>query len=78
MPDALALMPTADADLAPVARDPLALAVAAWLDSKHGRSGSARTRDSYAATLVGPIQTLLSPAAMENMPLCAAPYSHPR
>jgi hypothetical protein len=26
----------------------------------------------------GPIQTLLSPAAMENMPLCAAPYSHPR
>jgi hypothetical protein len=41
----------ADADLAPVVRDPLALAVAAWLDSKHGRSGSARTRDSYAAAL---------------------------
>jgi site-specific recombinase XerD len=37
--------------VADVVRDPLALAVAAWLDSKHGRSGSARTRDSYAAAL---------------------------
>ncbi|MBX0330521.1 tyrosine-type recombinase/integrase [Oscillochloris sp. ZM17-4] len=40
-----------DADLAPVERDPLALAIAAWLDSKHGKSGSARTREAYATTL---------------------------
>jgi hypothetical protein len=51
MSDVLALMSTANVDLVPAMRDPLALAIAAWLNSKHGRSGSARTRDSYATTL---------------------------
>jgi integrase/recombinase XerC len=51
MPDALARTYPADADLAHVQRDPLALAIAAWLDSKHGKSGSLRTRESYATTL---------------------------
>ncbi len=49
MPDALAR--TDPVDLASIAHDPLDLAIAAWIDSKHGRSGSTRTRDSYAATL---------------------------
>lgn len=40
-----------DAEVTRVERDPLALAIAAWLDSKHGRSGSTRTRDAYAVTL---------------------------
>lgn len=51
MPDLLAR--PADADLARAEPDPLALAIAVWLDSKYGRSGSVRTRDSYAATLAG-------------------------
>jgi integrase/recombinase XerC len=34
-----------------LARSPLEIAVAAWLDSKTGLSGSQRTRDSYATTL---------------------------
>jgi|APCry1669188910_1035180.scaffolds.fasta_scaffold06243_1 integrase/recombinase XerC len=51
MSDALAQTHPPNADIAPVPHDPLALAVAAWLDSKHGRSGSTRTRDTYAATL---------------------------
>lgn len=45
------LLPAVPAELPQVARDPIALAIAAWLDSKHGRSGSTRTRDAYAATL---------------------------
>ncbi len=52
MLDALARThPTEDADLAHVQRDPLALAITAWRDSKHGKSGSARTRDTYTTTL---------------------------
>lgn len=51
MSDSTALVHVAPADLAPSTRDPVALAIAAWLDSKQGRSGSTRTRDAYAATL---------------------------
>jgi integrase/recombinase XerC len=45
---------------APLARrgEQLAGPVAAWLDSKAGRSGSTRTRDSYAATLADARTTL--------------------
>lgn len=43
--------PAAPAALAAAERDPIALATAAWLDSKQGRSGSTRTRDAYASTL---------------------------
>ena len=38
--------------------DALAGPVAAWLDSKRGRSGSTRTRDAYAATLADARATL--------------------
>jgi integrase len=51
MSDALTRPDTPDAEIVRVERDPVALAIAAWLDSKHGRSGSTRTRDAYAATL---------------------------
>jgi len=51
MRDLTALVHVAPADLVLSTRDPLALAVAAWLDSKQGRSGSTRTHDAYAATL---------------------------
>lgn len=51
MSEALAPLPATDAALTPVERDPLILAISAWLDSKHGRSGSTRTRDAYATTL---------------------------
>lgn len=51
MSDASELAPAPRADLATPERDPIARAVAAWLDSKQGRSGSTRTRDAYAATL---------------------------
>ena len=50
MAEPLARRP-ADAEVVRVERDPVALAIAAWLDSKHGRSGSTRTRDAYAETL---------------------------
>ncbi len=51
MSQAMTPPPTGDTEVVLVAHDPLALAVAAWLDSKHGRSGSTRTRDAYAETL---------------------------
>ena len=51
MSEALTRPDTLDAELVRVERTPLAIAIAAWLDSKHGRSGSTRTRDAYAATL---------------------------
>ena len=50
---------TRDADaIDPSTHDPLALAIAAWLDSKQGRSGSARTHAAYAATLADARTTL--------------------
>ncbi len=51
MSDALARTHPPDADIASVPHDMMALAVAAWLDSKHGRSGSICTRATYAAIL---------------------------
>ena len=51
MSQALVIPDSSDAGVVRVGRGPLALAIAAWLDSKHGRSGSTRTRDAYAATL---------------------------
>lgn len=46
--------------LVTVERDSIALAIAAWLDSKQGRSGSTRTRDTYNATLADARATLTS------------------
>lgn len=51
MAEALTRPDTPDTEVTRVERNPVALAIAAWLDSKHGRSGSTRTRDAYAATL---------------------------
>lgn len=49
-PQAAPLVKVEPAPLAPYG-GPLEVAIAAWLDSKQGRSGSARTRDAYGATL---------------------------
>jgi integrase len=51
MATSAALIPLSSAELAQREHDPIALAIAAWLDSKHGRSGSIRTCDAYVATL---------------------------
>lgn len=60
MSDSTALVHVAPADLALSTHDPIALAVAAWLDSKQSRSGSMRTHAAYAATLADARQALLA------------------
>src|SRR5690606_4558250 len=60
MDDPTTLVPLSSAELVHGARDPIALAIAAWLDSKQGRSGSVRTRDAYADTLADARATLAS------------------
>ena len=60
MSHALTRRDAADDAVARVARDPLALAIAAWLDSKLGHSGSTRTRDAYDATLADARATLVA------------------
>lgn len=64
MAEALTRPDTPDAELVREERSPLALAIAAWLDSKHGRSGSTRTRDAYAATLAD-FRTALSKVGLD-------------
>lgn len=60
MADSAAVVPFPSAELGHGARDLIALAIVAWLDSKQGRSGSARTRDAYATTLASARATLAS------------------